>query len=185
MTVADPEVHALASLAASLEPASGFNPDPWAASPFGWIKRRPSRQIGSIGEKLASGWLALRGFDVARSPDSEADRLVNGHRVEVKFSTLWASGRFKFQQLRDQRYDFALLLGVAPLDARCWLLPKAEILRRWQAGDGITSQHTGAEGADTAWLDVALAEPPRWLKAYGGTLAEALPVLTRSLPRRP
>lgn len=116
-----------------------------------WIERRPSRQVGAIGEKLVAGWLAAKDFDVVRSPDSEADRLIDGHRIEIKFSTLWKNGGYKFQQLRDQNYEFAICLGIGPFSAHCWVLPKAEIMRRWKAGDGIKSQHGGARGSDTAW----------------------------------
>ena len=98
--------------------------DPWSASPFEWIRARPSRQVGKIGEQLVAGWSAAKGFDVIRSPDAEADRVIAGKRVEIKFSTLWKSGVFKFQQFRDQRYAFAICLGLAPFDARCWAISK-------------------------------------------------------------
>lgn len=71
--------------------------DPWAGSPFAWILRRPSRQKGAIGEELVAQWCRAKGADVRRTGDSDADRLINGHRVEIKFSTLWVSGVYKFQ----------------------------------------------------------------------------------------
>ena len=88
----DPEVRALAAISATLQVGYEVDDLMWEGSPSGWMKRRPSRQVGAIGEKLVAGWLAAKDFDVARSPDSEADRLINGHRIEVKFSTLWATG---------------------------------------------------------------------------------------------
>ena len=30
--------------------------DPWINSPFAWIKTRPSRQVGKIGEQLVAEW---------------------------------------------------------------------------------------------------------------------------------
>lgn len=131
--IEDPEVQALAAVSATLQVDYESDDLMWEGSPFGWIKRRPSRQVGAIGEKLVAGWLAAKDFDVVRSPDSEADRLINGHRVEVKFSTLWQNGGCKFQQLWDQNFEFAICLGVSPFAAHCWVLPKAEIMRRWQA----------------------------------------------------
>lgn len=109
-TIADPEVRMMASIAATLE---GDYVDvnqqrQWAGSPFEWIKTRPSRQVGKIGEQLVAGWSAAKGLDVTASPDSDADRVIAGKRVEIKFSTLWKSGVFKFQQLRDQNYDYAV-----------------------------------------------------------------------------
>jgi hypothetical protein len=121
---------------------------------------------------------------VTRSPDSDADRLVNGRRAEIKFSTLWKSGVYKFQQLRDQNYEFVICLGVSPNDAHCWVIPKAEIMRRWGARDGVVPQHGGSGGTDTAWLSFDVASVPPWLAAYGGTLAQAARVLMQLAPRR-
>ncbi|MDA8399734.1 MAG: hypothetical protein M0008_06755 [Actinomycetota bacterium] len=45
--------------------------------------------------------------------------------MEIKVSTLWQSGVYKFQQIRDQEYDYLLYLGVPPFDAHAWLLPKS------------------------------------------------------------
>ena len=86
----------------------------WSRSPFGWIKARPSRQVGKIGEQLVAGWCAAKDLSVGPSGDSEADRVIQGRRIEIKFSTLWASGQFKFQQIRDQDYDVLVCLGIAP-----------------------------------------------------------------------
>ena len=136
--------------------------DPWSASPFEWIRARPSRQVGKIGEQLVAGWSTAKGFDAIRSPDAEADRVIAGKRVEVKFSTLWKSG---FQQFRDQRYAFAICLGLAPFDAWCWAISKDLLCRHVI---GRTPQHRGAEGTDTFWLSVDPDEPPEWLRACGG-----------------
>ncbi|GMV43448.1 MAG: hypothetical protein AMXMBFR64_51640 [Myxococcales bacterium] len=181
--IEDPEVQALAAVSATLQVDYESDDLMWEGSPFGWIKRRPSRQVGAIGEKLVAGWLAAKDFDVVRSPDSEADRLINGHRVEVKFSTLWKNGGYKFQQLRDQNYEVAICLGVSPFAVHCWVLPKVEIMRRWRANDGIQPQHGGAQGTDTAWLSVVADHPYPWLAGFGGTLSAAVRILAARLPR--
>jgi hypothetical protein len=111
MPVTDPEVRLLAGIAHTLQADYAAALLPWQDSPFAWIKTRPSRQVGSIGEKLLSGYLAAKGFNVARSPDSEADRVIEGLRCEIKFSTLWEGGFYKFQQLRDQNYALAICPG--------------------------------------------------------------------------
>jgi hypothetical protein len=154
-------------------------------SPFAWIKTRKSRQIGVIGEKLVSGYLATKGFNVVRSGDSEADRVIEGRRAEVKFSTLWTNGSYKFQQLRDQDYAFVVCLGVSPFDAHCWIIEKPEILRRWRARDGITSQHGGVAGSDTGWLSVDPVAVPPWLERCGGALRDAINVLSTITGYRP
>jgi len=169
-----PEVQLLAGKASALEIDYAKDGAAWAGSPFAWIKTRPSRQIGAIGEKIVSEWLGARGFSVSRSPDSDADRLVEKLRVEIKFSTLWANGSYKFQQLRDQRYDFAICLGVSPFDAHCWVIEKSEIMRHWRETGNLHSQHGGAAGSDTAWLSVDPASPQPWVRGYGGTLREGL-----------
>ena len=53
--------------------------------------------------------------------------------MEIKFSTLWKSGVYKFQQIRDQEYDAMVLLGISPFSAACWIVPKAETSWEWRA----------------------------------------------------
>ena len=166
----DPDVRLLVGLAATLEP--DYAPkadDPWAASPFKWILSQPSRTKGAVGESLIAGWAAAKGFDVLRSPDSEADRVIEGHRIEIKFSTLWKNGGFKFQQIRDQEYDFCFCLGLSPFDAQAWLIPKPVLQDR---PEGLVGQHTGAAGQDTSWLSFQADGPYRWMTGHGGRLGE-------------
>lgn len=176
--IVDLEVQALASIAAVLKSdyVKDGQADPWAGSPFAWIRTRPSRQVGKIGEQLVAGWCAAKGLDVTASHDSEADRIVGGHRVEIKFSTLWESGVYTFQQIRDQNYDYAILLGLSPFDAHCWVVSKDQ-LRMHVIGH--TPQHAGKAGTDTFWLSFPVTNPPAWLSQCGGTLAQAFDVLKR------
>jgi hypothetical protein len=175
MAITDPEVNLLASIATTVhQDYASDEVDPWEGSPFAWIKGRPSRQVGAIGEKLVSGWCAAKGFDVTAAPNSDADRVVHGHLVEVKFSTLWANGGYKFQQIRDQDYERLFCLGVSPSDAHAWLVPKPVL---YDHVIGHTGQHTGAAGTETAWLGFPADNPPAWLEPYGGTLAKVAEVL--------
>ncbi len=168
--ISDPEVLALAAIAAALEPDYAIPmDDPWNGSPFKWIKSQRSRTVGAIGESLVAGWSAAKGFDVVRSPSSEADRVIQGHRVEIKFSTLWKSGGYKFQQIRNQDYDYCFCLGVSPFDAHAWLIPKDVLL---EFVIGHMGQHTGAAGADTAWMGFKVGQEYEWLKPYGGRLSD-------------
>jgi hypothetical protein len=134
MKIKDPEVQILAALSLSMQADYAGDETRWQGSPFDWIRKRPSRQKGAIGEKLVAGWLATKNFNIARSPDSDADRLVETKRVEIKLSTLWENDIYTFQQFRDQNYDFAICVGLSPFDAHCWVLPKSVVLYQWQGG---------------------------------------------------
>jgi len=183
--IRDPEVQILATYSQTLQSDyKGSDDVAWIGSPFNWIRARPSRQKGTIGEKLVSGYLACKGFDVTRSPDSDADRIVAGYRAEIKMSTLWKTGVYKFQQLRDQNYRFAVCLGISPFDAHCWVLPKEEIIERWEEGS-ISSQHGGAGGSDTAWLHVDPTEVPAWLRQWGGRLSNAVKLISEITKQEP
>src|SRR5258706_16076734 len=109
-SITDPEVAFLATLSGTLR-ADYVDADlEWEGSPFAWIKTRPSRQVGAIGEKLIASWCAAKGLDVTRSPDSHADRIIQGQRVESKFSNKWKAGGYKFQQLPDQNHRVEIWL---------------------------------------------------------------------------
>ncbi len=178
MTIAidDPDVQMLASISASIRGDYAQASNSWRGSPFEWIPGCPSRQKGAIFESLVAGWCAAKGLNVTRSGDSDADRIIEEPRVEIKGSTLWKAGRCKFQQLRDRNYHAAVCLGISPFDAHCWTIPKDEIMRRWENRE-ISSRHGGSAGTDTAWLDIRPASPPRWIKPWGGRLSEAFEVL--------
>lgn len=145
--------------------------DPWAGSAFEWLMRLPSRSRGRAGELIVESWLEGLGFVVRAPANTGHDRIVSNRKVEIKFSTLWAGGEYVFQQLRDQDYEFALMLGVSPSGARCWLVPKAQVFAR------AVPQHGGAAGRDTRWLRLKANAPPAWMSPYGGELEEAVPVL--------
>lgn len=147
----------------------------WIGSPFEWIKHRPSRSIGAIGETMVSMWLTQYKFNVSRSPDSEADRIIEGKRVEIKLSTLWEGNFYKFQQIRDQNYSFAIMLGLSPEDAHCWVFTKENIIELINSGV-ITGQHTGKSATDTKWLQID-RKNYNFFKQYGGNLNKALNII--------
>lgn len=148
----------------------------WKGSPFEWIVGKPSRQVGKIGELLVEGWCSKKGFHVSHTGDTEADRIIAGRRVEIKFSTLWQAKVYTFQQIRDEDYEFLVCLGVSPSDAHVWIIPK-EILYKYVIGH--TPQHKGKEGNDTFWISFCPEIPPNWLKEFGGELSKAEAILRR------
>jgi hypothetical protein len=175
--ISDPDVDLLAGIATTLmADYVAAADDPWAGSPFMSIKARPSRQVGAIGEQLVAGWCAAKGLDVVRSDDSDADRVINNKRTEIKVSTLWASGDYVFQQIRDQRDDVVLLLGLSPYAASCWGVPK-DVMVGNPLKSVLSHQHGGQRGRDTLWLRFRANNPPEWLAPFGGNLAQAMAVL--------
>lgn len=167
----DTEVQNLANFSSVLADNYNIKNDPWDGSPFAWLKNIPSGTRGKVFQELVERLCADSGLRVTPSPDSDADRIIAGLRSEIKGSTLWKSGIYKFQQIRDQNYRILICLGISPFDAHCWAIPKVDVMALWNAGI-IRSQHRGARGSDTAWIELNPATPPDWLRPYGGTLAE-------------
>lgn len=176
----DADTRLLADVSSTLETEylpGGDNP--WEGSPFAWILSTPSRRRGAIGEQLVAGWCTAKGYTVTRSPHSDADRVIHGHRVEIKLSTLWTNGGYKFQQVRDQCYDYLFCLGLSPFEAHAWLIPKPVL---FEHVIGVTGQHTGAGGTDTAWIGFQADTPPDWIKSFGGSLERVHRILSQLEP---
>lgn len=151
--------------------------DPWIGSPFQWLQNIPPRAKGTIGEKLVAAWASTLGFDVVRPKGSDADRIINGRRIEVKFSLLWESGIYKFQQIRDQEYDFVFCLAISPFEVHAWLIPKS-VLKEHVIGH--MGQHTGVNATDTSWFGFKPDEPFEWMKPYGSTLSEVADLIRKN-----
>jgi hypothetical protein len=165
-----------ASMAESRDAMVETGDDPWTGSTNAWVKEiSSSRKRGKVGELIAENWLRKLGMTVGRAGTSEADRSVNDHPVEIKLSTLWASGELRWQQIRDQNYTHAILIGIEPNDTRVWCVPKA-VLRAH-----AVAQHGGAKGTDTMWLAVTADAIPAWMEPYGGELEHAAAVVTALL----
>ena len=148
----------------------------WDDSPFKWVINLPAATKGKLGAQLIRQWCILKQLSIGKSPDSEADLLVNRQRVEVKFSTLWDAGIYKFQQIRDQNYDYIICLGISPHDAHCWVIDKQTLKEKVI---GHFGQHTGKGGQETSWLTINPNDIPDWLTNFGGSLSEAYFVLKR------
>lgn len=171
--IQDREVSRLSTIATSLKGDYVQDQDRWTGSPFEWLRTLPSRRRGAVFKKLIAEWCTESGLDVSASPDSDADLVIAGSRLEIKGSTLWETGTYTFQQIRDQNYRILVCLGISPFDAHCWAIPKQEVMRLWQSGI-IRSQHGGARDTDTAWLTIDPTDPPGWLVGYGGSLGTGL-----------
>lgn len=155
----------------------------WTVAPFLWVYEAPEAERQEICEQLIAGWCASRELNVARSPDSEADKIIEGHRVEIKFSTLWANGSYKFQQIRDQSYDYLICLGISPFSAHAWILTKKVILKSI-IHHPEHSQHRGRQGSDTYWLQVLPNKRHPLFATQPGRLSFVYSVLARSRAKR-
>jgi hypothetical protein len=149
--------------------------DPWSASPYRWLRELQSRTRGKAGEQIVTTWLQGEGFTVGPAGSSNSDRRIELAEVEIKLSTRWENGEYRFQQIRDQKYKYVILLGVSPDQLNVWILPKKVALRY------STPQHTGKGGAETRWLCFTAENPPSWLTRYGGSPESGLIAAKRYL----
>ena len=170
----DPEFNLLAAAVEVIKPQFVRHTSIWTGSPFEWVVTLPPASKGRLGKQLVRQYFALKDLSIDTSPDPEADMLINGHRIEVKFSMLWENGVYTFQQIRDQNYEYAICLGISPFLAHCWVASKALLKENVI---GILGQHTGSSGQDTAWFTFLPSEPPEWLRPFGGSLGQAFTVL--------
>ena len=156
----------------------------WQGSKFEWMLPLPSRTKGAVFEQIMEKYLISVGLPVGKAGTPDYDRVVNGKTVEIKGSTLWESGIYKFQQIRNKPYEKIICLGISPFEASCWVIPKSFLLDR--GGDlrtdleGFGSQHTGRGGRETFWLQVNPDSPQDWLARFGGNLSTAVPIIKRS-----
>jgi hypothetical protein len=171
LIVDDPELAKFIQVTNAVSKEYAATLEGWSGSPFAWILTLPSRARGAAGEKIVDSWLTDNGFDVRRSGQTGCDRLVDGMKLEIKFSTLWKSGGYVFQQLRDQDYASVFCLGISPACVHAWIIPKAV------AWEHATPQHGGSLGKDTKWFSFQADNPPQWMSVYGGSLSQALAVL--------
>lgn len=149
----------------------------WNDSPFKWIKGLPSRRVGKIGEDIVREFLNINGFSVRSSGDTDSDLIVDGSRVEVKLSTLWTSGVYKFQQIRDQNYNLLFCIGISPSTVHAWVAKKSNIV--WSE---LANQHGGKQGRDTWWISF---EPPfsphSWMHPQDGDISKICECLRKVL----
>jgi hypothetical protein len=171
LVVDDPEFAKFVQLTDAVSKLYAADLKRWSGSPFAWILTLSSRSRGAAAEKIVDSWLVGNGFSVRRATHSGCDRIVNGVNIEIKFSTLWKSGGYKFQQLRDQDYESVFCLGISPAVVHAWLIPKSVA---WQ---NAVPQHGGSKGKDTKWLVFQADDPPAWLSKYGGSLGDVLTIL--------
>ena len=162
----------IAATASHLQEEIDNNGNPWENSPFEWVLKLPPARKGKLGGDLIASWLKSKGLHIDPTKDSTKTIVINRHKIALKFSTLWANGVYKFQQIRDEGYDFVLCLGISPFNAHCWVLPREFAIKH------ATRQHKGTEGYEY-WMTIDPLNPPEWTQDYGGTLNKAYQILRK------
>lgn len=148
----------------------------WKDSPFEWVLQLSAAKKGKLARHLIASWCASKGMSTSRPKNLKASLLINDCPVAIKFSTLWADGNYKFQQIRDYGYELVVCLGISPDDAHCW------VFKREYAIKHATVQHRGTKGSEY-WMAIDPGNVPEWAEDNGGTLDQAYKVLNRLIPK--
>jgi len=164
------EFESLAATASYLQKDLEEQSDLWKNSPFEWVLQLPARRKGKLGRYLVASWCASKGLYSDRPKDSSESLIINGYRFALKFSTLWTNGIYKFQQIREQGYDYILCFGISPSEAHCWIFDRKYVL------SNASPQHKGTRGAEY-WIQINPQAQDDWTKNYGGTLDQAYDIL--------
>lgn len=149
--------------------------DLWKDSPFEWVLQLPARKKGKLGRKLILSWLASKDIVAEPTKDSSETIIINGNYFALKFSTLWTKGHYKFQQIRNEGYDYLICFGVSPFEAHCWVFEREHVI------SNATKQHSG--GAEY-WIKIEPNNSPEWVKSFGGSLEEAYQILKKIQPSK-
>lgn len=88
--------------------------------------------------------------------------MINKYRFAIKFSTIWGTRLYKFQQIRSEGFDYVICLGISPFNAHCWVFDRAYAIKN------AKKQH-----ATEYWMTINPEQPQDWVKGYGGTLDQA------------
>lgn len=155
-----------------------YQPDSsWDESPYGWLLGQPSGTKGAIARKLVTQWASryetyLKGCALDNQRFLRSDDVI----YQVKSSTMWKTGKYRFQQFRKGPYDHVVLLGLAPHGINIWVVP-AEVIETHVIGSN--GQHTGVGASETDWYEVDPNWVPHWLDEWGGTPEAAGRILSQ------
>jgi|ERR1700733_8915621 len=144
----------------------------WKDSAFDYIRRLPSRTRGTIGQTLARSVFEEYGYNPTKRLNSFD---VKHKNVISRYSTVWETGDWKFQQVRNTAFEFLFCLGLYPGSASAWLIPKDELYMSdgsLTERDGWGRQHGGKSGREDAWLIVHPESIPPWLGDFGGDISK-------------
>lgn len=143
---------AAANLALRNDWVAAGTADMWEGSPFAWLRSLPTARRSLAGVGLCEMLLRGAGFDPRPKSSHGHDRMVNGFSVKVKFSTLWASGTYTFQQVPVDGFDVMVLLGVHPRGVHAWMVTKRTLVDALRAASQSELGLLVDPDAPEAWL---------------------------------
>ena len=138
-------------------------------SPFLPLKKLSSRKKGAEAEHILSEHMTKAGHTVKKARCSDYDRVVNGLRVEVKSSFLWAGAdSFRWQQIRaDQAYDYIVFMAFYPDRVEFWAATSADVKKFLQTQDANGfwqhNQHGGKTVDSGTYFIDGLPEQFPWM----------------------
>ena len=165
-------VIASSHLQRELEETSEF----WKDSPFEWILQLPSRKKGKFARELVQTWLSQEKYKITKAPGVGESLCIGEKTFSIKFSTLWTSNIYRFQQIRSDGYDYLICLGISPHTAHCWIIDKESALKN------STVQHKGTNNAEF-WLEIDPYKQGVWYEKFGGYLGKAKTILRKIISR--
>jgi len=153
----------------------------WQNSPFEWIENAMPASKGKLGKAIVKGFLTDNGFEVRLCRASGADLVVDGVKVRVKSSTLWESGIYNFQQIREEDYEILFCLGISPHSVHAWAVSKSDIV--WS---DMKHQHGGSKGSsaqkNTWWIQCRpQGSSLSWMHPKSGNLTRVCSELRKML----
>jgi hypothetical protein len=109
MTSKEPGLAALEAISTKIKAAFDTPEDlEWKGHSLEWIRSHPSARIGKIGRSFVQSLCEGSGLKVKKIGYS---LIIKDKKIQVRFSTGWSGGGFKFEQLRYEGFDRSLLLG--------------------------------------------------------------------------
>jgi hypothetical protein len=178
----EPGLATLEAISTKIKPAFDTPEDlEWKDHPLEWIRSHPSARIGKIGRSFVQSLCEDYGLQVKKSGYS---LIIKDKKIQVRFSTGWSGGGFKFEQLRFEGFDAVFCLSITPTRVYGWVIPKSVIFDpngNLLKKDGLTIQHKGKGGSDTAWINVDVHSIPAWMAQHGDSLSVAMNHLTAVL----
>lgn len=138
--------------------SNDWNNSIWKGSKFEKLYVQSSKRKGTIGEEMTKAILSDIGLVIGTRTNSDHDFSITYnkkvYKIENKLSLTWGNeiSKFKWQQIRDQDYDFIFFIGVNPNDHKVWWATKQD-LKTYIIGNDKYRQHGGKNGKqDIYWI---------------------------------